>query len=65
MFFHKLKNNNYYIVLSFLFFYCFFISLFLNYFKLMINFFGIAHRDIKPENILFSEENEITSLKIF
>ena len=29
-----------------------------------LNFFGIVHRDIKPENILFSEENEITSLKI-
>ena len=29
-----------------------------------LNIFGIIHRDIKPENILFSEENEIKSLKI-
>ena len=29
-----------------------------------LNIFGIVHRDIKPENILFSEENEIKSLKI-
>ena len=29
-----------------------------------LNFFGIVHRDIKPENILFSEENEIKTIKI-
>ena len=29
-----------------------------------LNIFGIVHRDIKPENILFSEENDIKSLKI-
>ena len=29
-----------------------------------LNFFGIVHRDIKPENILFSQENDIKSLKI-
>ena len=29
-----------------------------------LNFFGIVHRDIKPENILFSEENDIKSIKI-
>ena len=29
-----------------------------------LNFFGLVHRDIKPENILFSEENEMKSLKI-
>ena len=29
-----------------------------------LNIFGIIHRDIKPENILFSEENDIKSLKI-
>ena len=29
-----------------------------------LNYFGIVHRDIKPENILFSEENEIKTLKI-
>ena len=29
-----------------------------------LNFFGIVHRDIKPENILFSEENNIKTLKI-
>ena len=29
-----------------------------------LNIFGIVHRDIKPENLLFSEENNIKSLKI-
>ena len=29
-----------------------------------LNFLGIVHRDIKPENILFSEKNDIKSLKI-
>ena len=29
-----------------------------------LNIFGIIHRDIKPENILFSEDNDIKSLKI-
>ena len=29
-----------------------------------LNFFGIVHRDIKPENILFSQEDEIKTLKI-
>ena len=29
-----------------------------------LNFFGIIHRDIKPENIMFTEKNDIKSLKI-
>ena len=29
-----------------------------------LNFFGIVHRDIKPENILFSDINDIKTLKI-
>ncbi len=29
-----------------------------------LNYFGIVHRDIKPENILFSEEDEMKTLKI-
>ena len=29
-----------------------------------LNIFGIVHRDIKPENILFTEQDEVKSLKI-